>query len=128
MGMVCYVLAGLMLAAALVVPVIGLIAALVVSAWSAAASKMVLGIGGRDPIGVVFELVVNGVIGVLDALGPIPTILVALLTIVVEIGLLVGAALLILIGRRLRRRVRPGRSVVAPSRSAGSGWSPHRSG
>ena len=103
MGMVCYLLAGLMLAAALVVPVIGLIAAIVVSAWSAAASSMALGIGGHDPVGVVFELIVDGVLGVLDALGPIPTILVALLTIVVEIGLLVGAAVLILIGRRLRR-------------------------
>lgn len=106
MGMVCYVLAGLLLAAALVVPVIGLIAALIVSAWSAAASGMALGTGGHDPIGVAFELVVNGVIGVLDALGPIPTILVALLTIVVEIGLLVVAAILIVIGRRLRRSTR----------------------
>jgi len=113
MGMVCYVLAGLLLAAALVVPVIGLIAALIVSAWSAAASGMALGAGRHDPVGVVFELIVNGVISVLDALGPIPAILVALLTIVVEIGLIVGAVILIVIGRRLRR---PARAGGVPSR------------
>lgn len=128
MGMVCYLLAGLMLVAALVVPVVGLIAAIIVSAWGAAASSMSLGAGRRDPVGVAFELIVNGLIAVLDALGPIPAILVALLTIVVEIGLLVGAAVLILIGRRLRRPGRPRRAAAGPSRSAGTGWSPHRSG
>jgi len=122
MGMVCYVLAGLLLAAALVVPVIGIIAALVVSAWGAAASKSALFTGGHDPIGVAFELIVNGALEVLDALGPIPAILVALLTIVTEIGLLAGAVILILIGRRLRR------AGGVPSRAAGSGWSPRRSG
>lgn len=111
MGMVCYILAGLMLAAALVVPVVGLLAILIVSAWSAAASGMAFGAGHHEPIGVVFELIINGVIGVLDALGPIPAILVALLTAIVEIGLVVGAAILILIGRRLRR----------PSRAGGGG-------
>ena len=104
MGMVCYVLAGLLLVAALVVPVIGLIAALILWAWGAAASSMAMGGAGHDPIGVAFELVVEGVLKVLDFLGPIPAILVALLTIVAEIGLLAGAVILIVIGRRLRRR------------------------
>lgn len=116
MGVVCYVLAGLLLAAALVVPVIGIIAALIVSAWGAAASGMSLGKGHHDPIGVAFEALVNVVMSILDALGPIPTILVALLTIVVEIGLLVGAAILIAIGRFLRR---PARAGGGPSRVGG---------
>jgi hypothetical protein len=113
MGIVCYVLAGLLLAAALVVPVIGAIAALIVSVWGAAASGMALRKGHHDPIGVAFEAVVNVVISILDFLGPIPTILVALLTIVVEIGLLAGAAILIVIGRMLRR---PARAGGTPSR------------
>ncbi len=109
MGMVCYLLAGLLLVAALVVPIVGLLVGIIVSAWSAAASGMAVGLGGRDPVGVAFELLVNAVVDTLDALGPIPTIMVALLTVVIEIVLLALAVMLIFIGRRLGRAPRGSR-------------------
>jgi hypothetical protein len=120
-GIVCYIFSGLLLASALVVPVIGVIAIIILSAWSdaasnvtlgAAASGMTLGAGRHGGPEIIIELAVRGVIWLLDILGPIPAILVALLTIVVEIGLLLGAGILFVIGRRLRRRPRP---VVGPS-------------
>jgi hypothetical protein len=102
MGIVCYVLAGLLLAAALVVPVVGFIAALIVWAWGAAAAGMTLTDHFHDPAGALVELVIEAVLGVLRFLGPIPTILVIIVTVTVEIGLILGAIILILIGRRLR--------------------------
>jgi hypothetical protein len=57
----------------------------------------------HDPAGVALELIIRGLLAVLRALGPIPTILVAIATAVVEIGLILCATILILIGRRLRR-------------------------
>ena len=102
LGVVCYVMAGLMLAAALVVPVVGFIAALIVWAWGAAAAGMALTGQVHDPAGAILELIVEGVFWVLRALGPIPTILVILTTVIVEIVLIVGGIALILIGRRLR--------------------------
>ena len=120
MGIVCYVLAGLMLLAALVVPVIGLIAGLVVWMWGEAASSMAIGGvggGGHDPAGAILVLLIDGVLGLLDAVGPLPTIVVALITIIVEIGLIAGAVILILIGRRLRRS---GRRAASPAAAQSS--------
>jgi hypothetical protein len=114
MGMVCYVLAGLLLGAALVVPVVGLIAVLIVSAWAAAASGMTLTDGLHDPAGALVELVVRAVIGLLKVLGPLPAIVIVLLTAVIEAALIVGAIVLILVGRRLRRRPRWDRLPVRP--------------
>jgi hypothetical protein len=115
-GIFCYVLAGLMLAAALVVPVVGFFATMMLAVWAAAASGMTMAgdvtIGmtmagpGHDPAGVAIELIAELVFGLLRLLGPLPAILVAVLTVIVEIGLIIGAILLILIGRRLRRPAR----------------------
>ena len=91
LGIVCYVLAGLMLAAALVVPIIGYFLGMILWIWD--------------------RTVLEALAIELRALGPIPTIVVAVLT--VEIALIVGAVILILIGRRLRRRPR---SQLSPSR------------
>ncbi|HEX6682873.1 MAG TPA: hypothetical protein VF062_08770, partial [Candidatus Limnocylindrales bacterium] len=108
MGIVCYVLAGLLLAAALVVPVVGFILAVIVWAWGAAAAGMALTDRVHDPAGVVIELIFNGVLDLLRALGPLPTILVVLITIAVEVVLVACAVILIVIGRRLRRLPRTG--------------------
>jgi hypothetical protein len=92
LGIVCYVLAGLVLAAALVIPIIGYV------------QIMLLWLN--------FDLTIleTLIMALRRVLGPIPT-MVAVLT--VEIALTVGAVILILIGLRLRRRPR---SQLSPSR------------